>query len=367
MFAPPALTSRAGRSTLRCATLWCSLALAAVGCRSEAPAGAADARAVDAAPVAPTPAPHQFRAELMGTPFGLTLAGDVPLAQARAAADAAFTEIARVEARMSEWRPDSEIGRINAAAGAPVAVSDETRALLKRALGLAEASGGAFDPSWAALRGIWRFASGDTRPKLPLKADLEAALARVDFRAVRIEGRAVRLAKPGMALGLGGIAKGYAIDRAAAVLRARGVERFIVDGGGDLYVAGRKPDGRPWTIGVRHPRGPGLLAELPVTDAAVVSSGDYERFFELGGRRYHHIIDLRSGMPADRSVAVTVRAPEATLADALATAIFVLGPEAGLALAGRYPGVEAAVLAPDGAVYATPGLKARLPARWQPG
>lgn len=342
-------------------------ALAASGCRAERPAPPStptpepDAAKPDAAAVDP----HTFRAELMGTPFGLTIAGDVPLAQARAAADAAFSEVARIEARMSEWRPDSEIGRINAAAGAPVVVSGETRALLKRSLALAEASGGAFDPTWAALRGIWRFGGDDERPKLPLKSDLEAALARVDHRKVHVDGEAVRL-EAGMALGLGGIAKGYAIDRAAAALRARGIERFIVDGGGDLYVAGRKPGGQPWTIGVRHPREPGLLAELPVTDAAIVSSGDYERFFELGGRRYHHIIDLRTGMPADRSVAVTVRAAEATLADALATAIFVLGPTEGLALAARFEGVDAAVLAPDGAIYASPGLKGRLPARWQP-
>lgn len=302
----------------------------------------------------------------MGTPFGLLIAGDVPAEQARAAADAAFAEIARVEAFASEWRPDSAISRINAAAPQAVAVSAETRALLQRALVLARQSDGAFDPSWAALRGVWRFGSDDGRPpKLPLKSALDAARAKVDHRKVLVEGETVRLAEAGMALGLGGIAKGYAIDRAAAVLRARGVDRFIVDGGGDLYVAGEKAPGVEWTVGIRHPRKAGLLAELPVKDAAVVSSGDYERFFDLGGRRYHHIIDLRTGLPADRSVAVTVRAPEATLADALATAVFVLGPKAGLALAARHPGVDVAVLAPDGTVHATAGLRGVLPARWQ--
>ncbi|MCA9524834.1 MAG: FAD:protein FMN transferase, partial [Myxococcales bacterium] len=155
------------------------------------------------------------------------------------------------------------------------------------------------------------------------------------------------------------IAKGYAIDRAAALLRARGFDRFIVDGGGDLYVAGEKRPGEPWVVGVRDPRGEGLLAELPVRDAAIVTSGDYERFFELGGRRYHHIIDVRTGMPATASVAVTVIAPDATRADALATAFFVEGPAA--IERARRLGVEAAVLAPDGRIHATAGLAALGP------
>ncbi len=357
-----------------------ALALAATlalsACRAERPGPAERpteaARPAESAPseapAATRPPPHTFRAELMGTPFGLSIAGDIPPAEARAAADAAFAEVARVEALLSEWRPDSEISRINAAAPAPVKVSAETRAVLGHALDLARSSQGAFDPTWAALRGIWRFDwRDDERPRLPQKSALMAALSRVDHQKVHIEGEAVRLGQADMALGLGGIAKGYGIDRAAQVLRARGLRRFIVDGGGDLFVAGLKAPGTPWTIGIRHPRDAGrLLAELPVTDAAVVSSGDYERFFELGGRRYHHIIDLRTGQPAERSVAVTVRAPDATTADALATAIFVLGSRDGLALAARHPKVEAAVLTPDGAVHATAGLRAALPTRWQP-
>lgn len=343
-----------------------ALAAALAGCRSADRAAAPEHPPEPAASESSAPAPaepHRFRAQLMGTPFSLTLPADVEPAAARAAADAAFAEIARVEHAMSEWRPDSEISRVNAAAPAAVAVSAETRHVLARALDLARQSDGAFDPTWAALRGLWRF---DGRPALPRRDALTAALALVDHRAVHVEGDTVRLGRPGMALGLGAIAKGWGIDRAAAVLRARGITAFIVDGGGDLYVAGRKPGGARWTVGVRHPRqAEALVAELPVEDAAVVSSGDYERFFELGGRRYHHILDLRTGLPAERSVAVTVRAPDATLADALATAIFVLGPVDGLALAARHPGVDAAVLAPDGAVHATRGFAGVFPPRWR--
>lgn len=244
------------------------------GCHPRTDPPSTPAEPVDVVP-APraTIEPHRFQARLMGTPFALAIAGEVAPAAARAAADAAFVEIARIEALTSEWRPDSEIGRVNAAAGRAVPVSGETRALLKRALDLAAASDGAFDPSWAAMRGIWRFGDDDDRPRLPRKDALDAARSRVGWRRVHIEGEAVRLATPGMALGLGGIAKGYAIDRAAATLRARGIDRFIVDGGGDLYVAGRKDAERPWTIGIRHPRDGSLLAELPVQDAAVVTSG----------------------------------------------------------------------------------------------
>lgn len=315
------------------------------------------------------PAPERVRREavLMGTSFGITVAG-APRETADAAITAAFNEVDRIERLMSEWRPDSEISAVNRAAGeAPVAVSPETFEVIRRALDLAERSDGAFDPTWAALRGVWDFKARP--PRLPARSELEARLARTGWRRVRLdpEGRTVFLTEAGMALGLGGIAKGYGIDRAVAVLRAHGLTDFIVDGGGDLYVAGEKAPGVPWRVGVRHPRRAGaLLAELAARDAAIVTSGDYERFFELGGRRYHHIIDLRTGMPADRSVAVTVRAADATLADALATAAFVLGPERGVALARDLEGVDVAVLAPDGRVAATPGLAAVLPARWKP-
>lgn len=303
---------------------------------------------------------RRFQANLMGTPWMITIADEAPAPALTAAVNAAFAEVERVEALMSEWRPSSAISAINAAAGkAPVTVPAEVIALVRRSLQIAEQTQGAFDPTWAALRGIWDFKAKP--PVLPLRSTLDAAIARIDYRAVQVGPETVFLRKPGMALGLGGIAKGYGIDRAVGVLRAHGLARFIVDGGGDLYAAGEKAPGEPWQIGVRHPRDGGLLGEVTLRDAALVTSGDYERFFELGGQRYHHIIDVRTGLPARASVSVSIIAPDATTADAWATGVFVLGPSA---LDTVRADISAAILTPDGAVHRSGRFK-KLKARWR--
>lgn len=304
---------------------------------------------------------QRFQATLMGTPWMITIADDRPQMALTAAVNAAFAEVERVEGLMSEWRPSSAISAINAAAGkTPVAVPAEVIDLVRRALDIAKRTDGAFDPTWAALRGVWDFKANP--PVLPLRSDLDAAIALIDYRAVDIGDGTIFLRKTGMALGLGAIAKGYGIDRAVVMLREHGLARFIVDGGGDLYAAGEKAPGEPWMIGVRHPRGGPVLGELTVRDAAVVTSGDYERFFELGGQRYHHIIDVRTGLPARKSVSVSIIAPDATTADAWATGVFVAGPAGFKTL---LTGVSAAVLTPDGAIHSR-GRLSKLPDRWRP-
>lgn len=339
------------------------------GCSDRAPPPAAPATAAsqasDPGALAPkepasTARLHRFRAQLMGTPWTVTIADPRESAALTPAVNAAFAEVERIEALMSEWRSSSAISAVNLAAGkAPVQVPLEVIVVMRKALVVARQTNGAFDPTWAALRGVWNFKADP--PQLPLKSKLAAAVAQIDYRAVQIERNAVFLPKPGMALGLGGIAKGYGIDRAVAILRARGLTRFIVDGGGDLYIAGEKAPGDPWTIGLRHPRGGPLVGELPVRDAAVVTSGDYERFFELGGRRYHHIIDVRTGMPADKSIAVSLIAPDATTADAWATGLFVLGPDG---LNRLKTNVSAAVFTADGRIHAR-GALTQIGPRWR--
>lgn len=344
-----------------------------IGChRSEPPASTPAPSSTQSVAVksgaAKTPirtAPYSFSAQLMGTPFTILIDDPISPEAARKAADLAFTEIARVESIMSEWRPGSEVSAINRApVGTPVSVSDETLHVIEQSLGLSARSNGAFDVTWAAFRGLWNF---QTAKQLPTKDAIRERLLKIGWKHVQVDrnARTITIQKPGIQLGLGGIAKGYGIDRAVAVLKTQGLSRFLINGGGDLVGRGNKRSGDPWMIGVQHPRRTGaMLTRLPVDGHAVVSSGDYERFFEHEGVRYHHILDLKTGYPARASVAVTVKAPNATIADALCTAIFVLGPRKGLALAQQFPGVEAAILAPDGLITRTSGMAAYFPDRW---
>ena len=293
---------------------------------------------------------------LMGTLWSITVADHGRPEPARSAAEEALREVDRIEKLMSEWMPESPISQVNAAAGGkPVEVPAEVSALLQRALAYGARSGGAFDVSWRGMGGIWRFDAGF---RLPSAAEVEAGLRNVDYRAVRLQGNNVSLTRPGMAIGLGGIAKGYAVDRAAAVLRKAGFPDSLVAGAGDIMASGTKY-GSPWRLAVQDPRGERgqSLGTVALRDAAISTSGDYERFQMVGGVRYHHIMDPRTGWPARGSMSVSVLAPTAEQTDALATTLFVLGPEKGLALA-RELGVDALIIGDDGRRHATDGFAA---------
>lgn len=276
---------------------------------------------------------------LMGTTFQIR-AVTTNAARGCEAINAAFREVARQEMLFSEYRPDSDISAINrAAGGAPVSVHAEVFMLLQRARWASHATDGAFDVTAAACGRLWSV----RERRVPDQTTLASCLALVDYRNLRLDPwrSTAWLPAEGMRVGLGGIAKGYGVDRAAEVLQAAGVTRFVVDGGGDLRVEGTDLEGA-WLVQIAHPReAGGIVGAVRLTRGAVVTSGDYVRYFEMDGVRYHHLLDPATGQPARRSVAVTVIAPTATDADALATALFVLGPERGLPLVGRLPGVEA--------------------------
>jgi len=295
----------------------------------------------------------------MGTVFEI-LVVETAGARAEAAIDEAFDEVARLEVLMSEWRPDSEISRVNAAAGrAAVPVSPEIMEILAEARRVSEASAGAFDASWATLRGLWSFRADHGPPPSP--AEARARAKSIDYRRILVDAasHSVKLERAGMAIGLGGIAKGYALDRAATILKNRGLTSFILYAGGQVLVAGRRGD-RPWRVGIQHPRSPDVyFAYFSPGEGAVSTSGDYEHFYVHEGVRYHHIIDPRTGYPATRTVAVTVIAPKGVSADAWATALFVLGPEAGMAVA-RRAGIEALFIDPQLQVTMTPGFRREL-------
>jgi thiamine biosynthesis lipoprotein len=300
----------------------------------------------------------------MGTLATVTLAG-VPAEAAGPGIEAAFAVFARVDAVMNEWRPASPLSRLNADAGRGwVALPPDLCEVLALAKAGAERTGGLFDPTWAALSDLWRFDGATASP--PDAARLRAACALVDHRALALRPRRGggcegRLARAGMRVGLGGIAKGWALDAAARALRDLGHADFLLQAGGDLYAAGRR-GAAPWTVGVRDPRGGRLdaIARASVSDRAFSTSGDSEQAFVAGGRRYHHLIDPRTCEPALATRSVSVLARSAVDAEILGKALFAAGGQDALALAAR-EGAEAIVVTSSGEVLATPGLRAALP------
>lgn len=280
---------------------------------------------------------------------------------AAVAIEVAFAVFERVDWSMNEWRPDSPLTALNARAGAWVGLPGDLCDALRGARAGAEATGGRFDPTWAALSGLWRFDGARAAP--PPEPELAARCALVGYRGLELRpgggGCEARLARPGMRVGLGGYAKGWALDAAARALRALGFRDFLLQAGGDLYAAGSRA-GEPWRVAVRDPRGGPLdaVAALDVSDRAFSTTGDYEHAYEAGGRRYHHVIDPRTCRPSEASRAATILARTAAEAEVLGKAVFVAGEE-GLALA-RGLGAEALVMTADGRLVATPALEARL-------
>lgn len=278
---------------------------------------------------------------LMGTWCDLTLFDEAP-ESAPAVAEAAFQEIARLERVMSTWSPDSELSRVNGKARTgPQAISDDLAAVIAAALDTCRASGGAFDPTVGPLLTLWRF--NTDRPAVPTSRAAADARGRVGCGKVSIrrDPPAIQL-PPGVSLDLGGIGKGFAVDRALDVLRARGVHRVKLDFGSSSLAFEGHVDGG-WPVVLADPRDPERpLASFRVKAGSVSSSGQYERSFVRNGRRYGHIFDPRTGRPVQSNLLlVTVIAPDATQADALSTALFVMGRTRGAQLVAQMPGVSA--------------------------
>lgn len=292
---------------------------------------------------------------LMGTTWNIEVVDHGRPEAARRAIDQAYAELARIDAMMSEWKAESPISQVNAAAGKhPVEVPAELRAIVERSKKYGDESGGSFDITWHSMAKIWRF---DDRFVVPTKPAVDAARANVDYRKIQIDGNRIFLPEPGMSIGLGGIAKGYAIDRASAVLARAGFRDTLVDGGGDVLVSGLREDGGPWRLGIQDPRAARgtMIGMVRATNCAVTTSGDYERFRIVDGVRYHHIIDPRTGYPANRSMSVTVIAKTAEQAVVLDKPIFIEGGDQGLAFA-KAEGVDTLIIDPAGKRYATAGF-----------
>jgi FAD:protein FMN transferase len=317
----------------------------------------------DSAVVPQTPAQIVERSRVsMGSEVHLT-AWTADQSGAVSAFEAAFDEFDRLDALMSVWKDGSEVERLNRAAGqTPVPIGAEMREVLSMARLASEWTEGKFDVTFGVLSGLWKF-DHDLDGNIPPRGDVLARLPLIDYRQLAVDETAgtALLKQKGMRVHLGGIGKGYAVDRAATILRGRGFSDFMIQSGGDLFVSGARGD-RPWRVGIRDPRGPAdrSIAALDLTDGTFSTSGDYERFFIKDGRRYHHILDPDTGEPARGCRSVTIVAATATLADALSTGVFILGPAAGMTLIEKLPNVEGVIVTDQGEMLVSTGLRSRL-------
>jgi thiamine biosynthesis lipoprotein len=293
-------------------------------------------------------------AAIMGTVISVELWAD-DRAAGEAAIDAVIAEMHRIDRTMSPHKPGSELSRINRDAGRlAVPLSDEMAMLIGRAIEFSRWSDGAFDISFASVGQLYDYRAGIA----PDDHAVAAARQSIDWQQLLLDRRArtLQFGLPGMRIDLGGFAKGHAVDCCIALLRERGIEHAMVAAGGDSHVLGDRR-GRPWMIAVRDPRREdGMVAVLPLQDAAVSTSGDYERFFEKSGVRHHHLIDPRTGRSAGGARSVTIVADDGLTTEALSKTVFVLGVERGLALVNSLPGVDAVVVDAAGQLHYSAGL-----------
>lgn len=258
----------------------------------------------------------------------------------------AFLAIRKVDKLMSLYQPDSEVSRLNEQGENQL--SPETIQVIQQAIKFAEMTEGVFDITCRPLINLWKKAKKEQ--KIPSPEEIERARKLVDYRKIILKGNLVKLPEPGMKIDLGGIAKGYAVDKAIEVLKTKGVRRALVNAGGDLYVLGTPGWGKKWTVGVQDPRNlEEILTTLEASDCGIATSGDYRRYFTIEGQRFSHIVDPRTGQTVEEvPMSVTIIAPDATTADALATGVFVLGPGEGMNLIESLPGIEGLIISEVG-------------------
>ena len=302
---------------------------------------------------------HEASADIMGTRITAEIWHE-DTARAEQLLAAVMTEMRRIEQAFSPYIETSELSVLNRDAPAGwVAASDEMLDLLAKSARVSELTDGAFDITYASVGRYYDYRQG-SRPDDDLIAE---TLAAINYEHVQIDWRQrrVRFAHPAVYVDLGGIAKGHAVDRCIALLAAAGIEQASVSAGGDSRILGDRR-GQPWNVGIADPRRDNeMTALLPLMDTAVSTSGDYERFYEADGVRYHHILDPSTGDSARNSMSVTILGPEATLTDALSTSVFVMGPEQGLALIDRLDGIDAIVIDASGRMRYSADLEELVP------
>ena len=296
---------------------------------------------------------HQQQRDIMGTRVSVELWHT----EASVAADCSqrvFAEMDRINALMSSYLDSSELSFINNnAATAAVEISDELALLVERSLHFSEISRGAFDITYASIG----YAYDYRKRQQPSDQSVAQKMAAIDYHHIELAGNKIRFNNNAVRIDLGGIAKGYAVDRAADIIGQCGISKAMVSAGGDSRILGDRM-GRPWVIGIQHPRDPaGIVLRLPLSDSAISTSGDYERFFIDNGKRVHHIINPSTGRSAAASWSATVIGPDAMTTDALATSVFILGAVRGLALIESLEGIDAIIIDSDGKLHYSSGFQ----------
>ncbi len=306
---------------------------------------------------------HKRKAKLMGNQFELTVVSDDE-AWAEARINEAIAEIRRIEALLTTFDEASQTARINAAAGIePMAVDKEVFALIHRSLKISALTQGAFDITYGSLdKRFWNFDVGMTA--LPDKELAKQSVRLINWRNVLLNEKAhtVFLKEEGMRIGFGGIGKGYAADKAKEVLQRGGVQHGVVNASGDLITWGGQPNGKPWTVGIASPSQQRLpFSCLDVSNMAVATSGNYEKYAVVNGRKYSHTIDPKTGFPVSGSKSVTIICTSAELADALATPVMVMGVKAGLDLINQLKGIACIIIDDKDKLYTSTNISIKKP------
>ncbi|WP_428979177.1 FAD:protein FMN transferase [Flavobacterium cupriresistens] len=295
---------------------------------------------------------------LMGSRFDITIVAQDSLT-AETRINETIAEITRIENLISDWKSDSQVSEVNQNAGIrAVKVDKEVFDLTKRAIAISKMTNGAFDISFAAMEKVWKFDGSMT--EIPTPEQIKKSVEKVGYKNIVLDSiqSTIFLQLPGMKIGFGSIGKGYAADKAREVMEAKGIKAGIVNASGDLTTWGKQPNGKAWTIGITNPFDTEKFVKIvPLKSEAVTTSGDYEKFVELNGKRYSHIINPITGYPATGLVSVTVFGPSAEMANGFSTSLIVLGKESGLQLINQYPEYSCMMITDKGKIFKSKKFK----------
>ena len=302
--------------------------------------------------------PYKRTLKLMGSRFEITVVANDSI-QGHELIDSAVAEITRIEKLISSWDENSQTSEINRNAGIrPVKVDVELFDLIERAISISKLTDGAFDISYASMDRIWKF--DGSMKVMPSSEDIASSVSKVGFQNIILDktNSTVFLKLEGMKIGFGAIGKGYAADKAKDLLITKGASSGIINASGDMNIWGKQPNGKEWKVAITNPMDRNkVFALLPITNGAVVTSGNYEKYVTLNGKKYSHIIDPRTGYPSTGIISVTVFAPKAELADALATSVFVMGKEVGLDRINQLPKIECIIIDDEGNILKSKNIK----------